>query len=283
MTTTAPEQVALAVTEDRLEDAAAALRDWLQTRSARHADEAAVLHAEARQLRDAARREELEALPLAKAKRALARRIMDLRRLALDLAPAAAPAPAVSAVASGAVFMSYNHADADVARSVRDTLASAGITTLLDEHDMQPGDDIAGFVRRSVAATRTTVCLVSRASLLSAWVAQETLLALAAPHQDSGRRFVALALDLDFMAPESWPALNADINDRLVHLQGLRMQRDAAGADSVDLDPAIARLHALRNGLPAVLKHLRESLCLDFGPAQRQHSLQRLLHSLQQR
>lgn len=308
MIETGPEQVAQAIADGRVEDAAAALCQWLHNGPAGWADEATVMHAEARQLRDAERREELQPLQAAQARRRLARRMLDLRRLVLgqqaaDGAATLAPlpttattrfapastltstptdAPPANSTLTRAIFVSYNHADAEAAHSVRDALTAAGMTTVIDEHDMQPGADIAAFAQHSVAATRATVCLVSRASLLSAWVAQETLLALAAPHQHSGRRFVALALDTDFMAAELHQELSDDIQQRLGQLQGLRMQRDAAGRDSADLDPAIARLHALRNSLGAVLQRLRGSLCLDFRPPARAASLARLVHSLQQ-
>ncbi len=294
------EEVAQAIAEGRVEDAAAALCRWLRAGPAQWADEAVVMHAEARQLRDAERREELEPQQAAQARRRLARRMLDLRRAVLHqraaTGPAAAsawpatpsPPPAPAAAGGGvtnssaAIFVSYNHADADLARSVRQALGAAGMATVMDEIDMQPGADIAGFARDSVASTRATVCLISRASLLSAWVAQETLLALAAPQNGSRRRFVALALDADFLAPELHAGLSSDIEARLAHLQGLRMQRDAAGRDSADLDPSIARLHALRNGLGGVLQHLRGSLCLDFRPPARAASLARLVRSLQQ-
>lgn len=312
MIETGPEQVVQAIADGRVEDAAAALCQWLHNGPAGWADEATVMHAEARQLRDAERREELQPLQAAQARRRLARRMLDLRRLVLGqqaaagaatlaplpttattrFAPASTPtststpiptdAPPANSTLTRAIFVSYNHTDAEAARSVRDALTAAGMTTVIDEHDMQPGADIAAFAQHSVAATRATVCLVSRASLLSAWVAQETLLALAAPHQHSGRRFVALALDTDFMAAELHQELSDDIQQRLGQLQGLRMQRDAAGRDSADLDPAIARLHALQSGLGALLQRLRGSLCLDFRPPARAASLARLVHSLQQ-
>lgn len=104
MTAPGPEQVAQAIADGRVEDAAAALCQWLHNGPPGWVDEATVMHAEARQLRDAERREELEPQQAALARRRLARRMLDLRRVVL--AQQAAPAPAHPSTATRAIFVS---------------------------------------------------------------------------------------------------------------------------------------------------------------------------------
>lgn len=285
MSEAAHDVVARHVGEGRLDKAAAALLEWLRTALPASADDALLLAAEGARLRQAEQRGELGPRELDQAHRRLASRILDLRRRALEESTMT-PAAAVSARAAAdrrPVFISYHHGDAEVVAQVRRALHEAGIDVLIDAEAMQPGQDIAAFVRASIATTRATVCIVSRPSLLSGWVVQETLLALAAEALDASRparRFIALFLDADFLAPGIRLELTAAIDERLANLQALRAEQERRALDTVDLDGEIARGRALRNGLGVVLQRLRSSLCLDLREPQRVASLARLAAGL---
>ena len=292
------------VAASRLAEAVQLLRAWATQAAPTFADDATALAAEASAQRAAERRDELSADELARGRRRLASRILTLKRDMVEAAAVAPRQPAAAAPTSAAlssarpVFISYNHQDADSAAVVRQALEEAGISVLIDSQAMAPGEDIGRFVRRCIATSRATVCLVSRSSLLSGWVAQETLLALSVQALDDGaaaelaavtagcaptqRAFVALFLDEDFFAPTVRLALTETIDTRLSELDALRAQHAHRKLDSVDLDAEAARLHALRHGLGAVLQRLRQTLCLELCEPARVASLARLVQHLAQ-
>jgi hypothetical protein len=304
-----PEGVTSHVAAGRLDEAAQALVLCLQSAWPTYADEAVVIRSELTRLRDAERRSEWSAAEVQQARRRLAHQILELCRVVKErdagpapAAPLAAPPAAVSdhrldrrangaissaaaagtAAPSAVVFVSYNHADAAIAQALCAALKEAGLGVLVDAQAMQPGQDIAHFIRESINASQTTVCLLSQASLLSGWVAQETLRALAAPHWGVARRFIGLYLDADFLAPQSRLALTQRIDERLAQAQALRQKHEALHLDTLDLDADLVRLNALRAGLGEILRHLRHSLCLDWSEPQRAPSLARLIASLRE-
>jgi hypothetical protein len=114
-------------------------------------------------------------------------------------APGAAPA---TGSAQRPVFLSYSHADSAVAQALGSALEQAAIGVRIDVPAMRPGESIGAFVRTTIRDTRATVCLVSKASLMSGWVGLETLRALADRALWEQRRFVACALDDAYHNPD---------------------------------------------------------------------------------
>lgn len=279
------------VTDGRLDEAVATLVEWFKASHPGRADDALLLAAEASNLRDAERRGELSDREGARLRLRLAKRILALRSEACEgdgprlVETTAAPRPAAGPAATRPVFMSYHHGDRSETTAVAEGLRAAGIGVRIDEDAMQPGQDIAAFVHTSVAATRATVCIVSRASLSSGWVVQETLLALSAEALSdprAPRAFVALYLDADFLDPAIRLELTDAIDARLGKLQALRAEHERRALGTEDLDGEIVRTRKLRNELGTVLQRLRTSLCLDLREPARAASLARLVAYLRQ-
>lgn len=270
------------VAEGRLDDAIAALVEWFKTTQAGCLDDALLLAAEASSLRSADRRGELSERELSRLRLRLANRILALRREAGEPAePVEAPATAAAAPAAAApVFVSYNHGDRAAALELCEALRRSGIGVVIDEECMQPGQGIADFIRSSVAGTRATLCIVSRASLASGWVVQETLLALGAQalgDPRSPRPFVALYLDPGFLDPGFRLELTDAIDAQLASLQAQRAEHERRQLGTEDLDGQIARTRRLRNELGTVLERLRTSLSLDLREPARAATLERVV------
>lgn len=309
MSSKATESVRSLVASGRLREALALLQGLAKADLAL-ADEATALVAQYAELERADRRDELAVDELMRLKKRLAQRGLALLR-ELDsgmaagpasasppISPPVAPPPALPATPpvaaslqaqpaparAGTLFISYNHADAQAAQALMGALQAAGMRVIIDSETMAPGGDIGGFVRRSVASSRATLCLVSERSLLSGWVAQETLLALASDELHASgasmREFIALWLDDGFLAPQARLKLTETIDARLAELQGLRRRQEDLQLDTVDLDSDLARLHALRHGLGRILQRLRGTLALDWREAARGASQARLLAHL---
>jgi hypothetical protein len=76
------------------------------------------------------------------------------------------------------VFLSYAHADRDVARSIADALRGSGLHVWFAEWELSPGESIAERVDAALASSDVLVVLLSPASVASRWVAEELNAAL---------------------------------------------------------------------------------------------------------
>jgi TIR domain/Effector-associated domain 11 len=104
--------------------------------------------------------------------------------------------------AAAQAFISYSHQDREAAASLAQALRSAGIVVLIDDNAMRAGESIESFLKESIAKADVTVSLVSRTSLLSAWVAIETIQAFEQGRFDRKKQFIAGYLDDEFFRPD---------------------------------------------------------------------------------
>ena len=180
----------------RLREAAALLQSLLPAHENELRNEIAVWQSGLAEPETQRRREAVTGARYNTARRRLLYQLLDIAKA--GEVDGAAPAPAAAPTAREKVFISYNHADADTAQSIKRVLQERGIDVHIDAAEMQPGEDIRAFITRSIQATSCTFCLISQRSLLSGWVGLESMLALTARELWSDRLFVAGYLDTDF-------------------------------------------------------------------------------------
>ncbi|MEM8932999.1 MAG: TIR domain-containing protein, partial [Acidobacteriota bacterium] len=161
------------------------------------------------------------------------------------------------------VFISYNHADGSAMEALADALREAGVEVWVDRTHLAAGEPIETFIRRAIRETSTTLSLVSSRSLLSDWVAMETLGTLAAETFTGRRRLVAGFLDGDSFAPGFRLDATDRIDERLTELDRLAVAHRERQLDTRDLDHQRNRLIRLRNGLGDILDRFRNALMVD--------------------
>ena len=73
------------------------------------------------------------------------------------------------------VFISYSKKDKEIAARVRASLEASGIKVTIDSESMAAGGNIRAFIDQAIRDTEVTLSIISRNSLLSDWVALETM------------------------------------------------------------------------------------------------------------
>jgi hypothetical protein len=265
---------------NRLRDAGQALAKAIPAERGDLRDEAVAWIGRLAQTDTQRRLEELSADEYMKARAKLARQLLELRRALNEPAVPAPRSGTAAADRAASVFISYSTSDTAVAIELSETLRRHGIDVRIDRVAVRPGADLRDFIRESVRSTAATVCIVSEASLLSGWVAQETVLALAALELAEPRPFVACYLDDSFLDPGFRLKATLQIDARLGEIETLFPQYAANRLDTNDLNAEKSRLFELRNQLGAILERLRASLCRDLRPAARAATVERLVRSL---
>jgi len=177
-------------------------------------------------------------------------------------------------------FISYCHDDAAAVSKLRDVLRGNGIEVIVDSEAMSPGERISEFIDRSIRDCDVVVSVVSDRSLLSAWVASETVLSFSRLKRDPNLSFVACYLDDAWLQPEFRLQMTQRIDDRLRRIESLLPDYAAQRIDSADLNEEKTRLYDLRNNLGHLLAVLRDTLCLDIREARFDASSERLVATI---
>ncbi len=161
------------------------------------------------------------------------------------------------------IFISYNHKDKIIAERLNNFLVAAGFEVLIDYKAMRASEDIKLFIENCVRQCDITLSVVSKNSLLSAWVAMESVLTLQS-EKTTNKKFIAVYNDDSFFSRsfvrlgiEEVRAELKEIEDEMTH----RLQK---GMGTEDLQNERTRYKQLENSLPEIVRRLKESLCIDI-------------------
>ncbi|MFQ5628945.1 MAG: toll/interleukin-1 receptor domain-containing protein [bacterium] len=165
---------------------------------------------------------------------------------------------------ASSVFISYNHNDKEVALKLKTVLEENSIQVRIDREAMQAGEDIKGFIEDSIRETDVTLSVVSNQSLLSAWVAMETINTFYHEKFNSDKKFIACYIDDDFFRTDFLLEAIDKIDVRITEIDEMISRYNEKKLDTVDLNDEKTRLFELRNSLGKFLKRLRNTLCLDI-------------------
>jgi hypothetical protein len=163
------------------------------------------------------------------------------------------------------VFLSYAHAEKEIALAFSEALKGRGLGVLLDATHLQPGQSVEEFARQCVKDADATVCLVSALSLSSEWVVFEAVSTLHKERSNQTARLIACATDQSFFNSDFRLTVTKSINDELKQIDAHLAEYLAQQLDMTDLSATRSRLLAMRTGLGEVLERLRESLTLTLN------------------
>lgn len=161
------------------------------------------------------------------------------------------------------VFISYNHADSATADKLKVALEKNGIVVRIDKAVMEAGESIESFIEASIRDTAVTLSIVSNRSLLSAWVALESIDSFYQGKSMGNRKFIACYIDDDFFRTDFRIKATKQIDTQIEEIDRLIPDYIAQKIDTNDLNSQKTRLYKLRNNLGDILLRLKESLCVD--------------------
>ena len=195
----------------------------------------------------------------------------ELRGRWMDPHPSEASEPRTHADATPArdptspiVFVSYNHDDSEVADKLKAALEARGIAVRIDHEAMKAGKDIKDFIEKSIRETDATVSIVSNRSLLSPWVAMETINSFYREKLEGDKKFIACYIDDDFFSKNFVLSSVEKIDARIGEIDKMIPRYMEKKLDTVDLNNEKTRMYELRNNLGKIVQRLRDSLSLDL-------------------
>ena len=162
------------------------------------------------------------------------------------------------------VFISYNHHDSEIANRLKEKLTAINIPVVIDSEQMQGGEDIKEFIEKSVRETATTISLVSATSLLSAWVAMESINTFFHEKTKTDKKFIACFITDDFFKRDFTDQALDHIEGEIKEIQALITARMEKNRSIRDLQNELTRMTELRNNMDEIVRRLRESLCIDI-------------------
>jgi hypothetical protein len=167
----------------------------------------------------------------------------------------------IDEVARGAhIFISYSHADAQLAHTLADELRSRGADIWIDTEELRLGDSLIERIAEAINQGDFLAALVSPASVESEWCKRE--LALAITQGINNRRVTVLPLQVEevemppMLRDRLWAPLRehnvAEVADRIT--QDVRRHREDTAASSGEATTGAVTESSWRNLDPMVLR-----------------------------
>ena len=177
------------------------------------------------------------------------------------------------------IFISYNHKDQACALKIKDRLVATGWGVLIDVERMQSGENIEQFIMDCIQESDVTLSLISTNSLLSAWVAVETMATDLAEKMKS-HRFIPCYIDADFFDRNFVSKSLTTIETHLKEIMKLMVAALEKEWGIEDLQNERTRYLKLKTSLPEIVGKLRSLLCINLASEQFEPGIQKILSDL---
>ena len=162
------------------------------------------------------------------------------------------------------VFISYNHKDETTAQAIKKKLEAENIKVIIDSVSMKAGTGIGEFIGESLRAANATISIVSNNSLLSGWVAMETVNMLNFNVLYKDKKFVPCVLDEQFLQPDYLEKATIDFDKKLATYEQQIQQRNKDDQDTRDINIKKSRIRFLRENLDGILAELDKGLYVNI-------------------
>lgn len=177
------------------------------------------------------------------------------------------------------VFISYNHKDKKIADSIKLELEKVGIGVAIDSEDMIAGEDIKIFIEESIKNTNVTLSLVSSNSLLSVWVAMESVNTFYA-QKVIDKQFIVAFIDSSFFKRDFVDKALNKIDREINQIKKTINTRLAKNRNITDLQTELKRYSDLNHNLPKIIQRLKDSLSVNIADENFQAGISKIIQSI---
>ncbi len=177
------------------------------------------------------------------------------------------------------VFISYNHKDQSVAIKIKEFLDKSGIQAIIDIEAMRAGENIKHFIENCIKESGVTLSIVSSNSLLSAWVAMETIFSQY-EEKIRHRYFIPCIIDNEFFKRDFTDIALDKIEEELKDIDNKIIERLQNKRLIKDLNSEKERFDELKNNLPAIVDKLKNSLCIDLSVDKFEQGIKKIIEDI---
>lgn len=177
------------------------------------------------------------------------------------------------------VFISYNHNDKDLANRIKDFLRKEGVDVTIDSEAMGAGEDIKTFIEKCVRENDIILSLVSKNSLLSAWVAMESVLAFAGEKLVT-KKFIAVYEDASFFERSFVRESMVEVRNELQEVENEIDECNKLKIGIEHLQDERTRYRKLETNLAEIVGRLRNSLCIDISGNNFEKGMQKICNDI---
>lgn len=177
------------------------------------------------------------------------------------------------------VFLSYSHHDRIISTAIVGELEECGLAVVQDVTAIKTGQSIRRFMREAVTMSSVVICIVSRNSLLSGWVAiefdeadREGLI--------RGGRFIPCVVDGALDDPELTTTLLDAIDERIRVIRKEMESRIELQRSANDMHDRYSAALLHRQLVPQMINFCRDTLCADLRPETFEAQIPRLLSAV---
>lgn len=173
------------------------------------------------------------------------------------------------------IFISYSHQDSNYAQLLRELLQEKHITVTIDSSNMIPGTRITEFITNSINNTDATISIVSRNSLLSTWVAMESIKGFR-----SSKKLIPCYIDESFLQRNFTGVAGQKISEEIKDIQNAIAAAHKNGMGIIHLENELERYQTLLIDLPEILAEFKKIRCVDIAKLPKNRDISQILRAL---
>lgn len=180
----------------------------------------------------------------------------------------------------GRVFISYSYKDDEAVGRLRKRLEEFGLTVITGQDSMVAGEDITTFIKQSVASTDCTISMVSENSLMSPWVARESVTILR-EKEYYRKLFLPCYLEPSFLDSNIADHILAKIQQTIGGIYEQIQQRSSQKIAIDDLADKLKLYEEHRNNAPTYITRLRNSNVVNLTNANFEVGVAKIIKDIQ--
>lgn len=180
------------------------------------------------------------------------------------------------------VYISYNHGDTTAVQQILAYLEQNRVNVIIDSEHLAPGENIAGFIAKSVRESDFVLSVVSKKSLQSAWVSVDYEQIFKNERETGRNKWIPCMLDTSLYDPDFLREALENAEERMKDLNDKAEQISAKGGDSRAFANDLERMQNHRKRLPEVIERLRSVRIADISGDRFKSGMEQVLRRIRQ-